>query len=282
MDNKPCVLLEERQITLGISEYLSSRIRDQKHSSEIIITLQDIESALINKFKCILPFDKKNLTLLTENMIESRNLYLNKLSNKSKFVLKNPIIQSVVKPNIYSEKSPANPFITTKQVPTKSLGLNHLQGLFSCFAGRVKINNVDIKTQTWPFGILFIPNFIDNNRVHNIATIIKNQSTQSSIIECLKSILKQSEISSSNIVDYSILNADNSTLHLKSIKNTNITFIWLGLSSSINISFKNNSNIEIPLFPGSLLKIDKLLSEWTGKIYTNNIPNQTALLFLSS
>lgn len=245
-----CPVLDDKQLTKEISDYLTAEKSSQLNNSVILVSASAFERRLNQKFKCSAELDRKRIIGMLETIVASRNRYL-ELSAKGRpiqlFTLTSDEQAPVIQPKLLSPKQPS---------PKLSIPKN----LSPCFSGRVQIENQDINTAHWPNGILLVPNFLSESEQLELRRNLQNPSSLSAKFECLSGLFSQYNFSSSVSDKPSIHQNTPHSPNMKINVEGTVILLIIGEVVSFLTNYKG-TNINIPLVSGSLLRIDSSLRD---------------------
>jgi len=244
-----CSVLDDKQLSREISDFLTSEKSRQKTSSNVSISLSEFEKKLGQKFKCSVEIDRERIIGMLTTMLAARNRYLESASRGQPVQLFTLDANESQQPSKHEETTHAE----------------NLDNLSPCFSGRVQVQGIDLKTSHWPLGILIIPNFLSEPQYLAFQTNIYNAQYLSSKLECLSQLFSQYKFTPSIPNKPSVhANIARSSGIKISIEKTTL-LLSIGEVVLFVINYKG-SDINIPLVSGSLLCLDSSLRDWNMKI----------------
>lgn len=252
-----CSVLEDRQITKEIADFLAAEKLRQSNKSNIEISLSAFEKRLSQKFKCSAELDRKRITVMLDTILASRNKYLETLSKGRPVQL---FILTAKEPETIDQlrSSPQSETISYSKVPSP---LN----LSPCFSGRIQVHGENINTSHWPEGIILIPNFLTESQQSFFLNNINISEPNSSRFDCLIELFSQynfaPSISGKILIHQTLPNSQSKQV------SANGTALFLSIGETVLFMLKRKGHdIHIPLVSGSLLRIDSSLKDWNSQI----------------
>lgn len=262
-----CSVLEDKQITKEIADFLASEKLRQSTKPNIEISLSAFERRLGQKFKCSAEIDRKRITDILNTIITARNKYLGSSSRGRPIQLFTLI---TIEPEIIERPKnfPQSETILSSKVPSP---LN----LSPCFSGRVQVHGENINTTYWPEGILLIPNFLTESQQLFFRNNMNISEPNSARFNCLLDLFSQYNFAPP--VSGKTLTYQNSQHSPPRQIIANGTILFLSIGETVLLTFKiRGANIQIPLVSGSLLRIDSSLKDWNSQIS----PPKTGMNFM--
>lgn len=237
-----CSVLEDKQITKEISDFLASEKTLQSNKPGVSISLSAFEKKLSQKFKCSVEVDRQRIIGMLTMILTARNRYLES-SSKGR-----PVQLFILTTD--------EPEIEPSQVEVPE---NIIPDLSPCFSGRVQIQGQDIKTAHWPSGFFIIPNFLTESQYQAFQQNIYNAQFTSEKLGCLSALFSQYKLAPSSPGKTSIHQNAARSSGIKINIDGIILLLAIGETVSFSTSYKG-TNITIPLVSGSLLCIDSSIS----------------------
>lgn len=252
-----CSVLEDRQITKEISDFLAAEKLHQSNKPNIEISLSAFETRLSQKFKCSAELDRKRITVMLDTILASRNKYLETLSKGRSVQL---FILTAMEPETTNQLKNF-PQLETISYSKAASPLN----LSPCFSGRVQVHGENINTSHWPEGVLLIPNFLTESQQSFFRNNMNISETNSARFNCLLELFPQYNFAPS--MPGKVLTHQNLPNSPAKQVNTNGTSLFLSIGETISFTLKRKGHdIHIPLVSGSLLRIDSSLNDCNCQI----------------
>lgn len=262
-----CSILEDKQITKEISDFLAAEKLRQSTKPNIEISLSAFEKRLSQKFNCSADLDRKRITDILNTIIISRNKYLESSSKGRPIQL---FTLNTIEPEIIEHPKS---FVQSETIPSSNAAspLN----LSPCFSGRVQVHGENINTARWPKGILFIPNFLTESQQLFFRNNMNISESNSARFNCLLELFSQYNFAPS--ISGKTLTHQNSPHSPTRQITANGTMFFLVIGETTLFTLKRRGeDIQIPLVSGSLLRIDSSLKDWNSQIS----PPKTGMNFI--
>ena len=278
---KPCVSLEEKQIVLGIAEFLNAQRLASTGPLNVAISLSALEAALAAKFGCQLPFNRERLLSLLESMISSRNRYLKTLAKGGplvQFVLVTdaPQIQPLVAIQLSRPRRvSAQPSVEERPGPDT-------EGLIPCFAGRVRFQGIDIRSDRWPPGLMLVPEFLNQHERGKLRmSLASGGAVPSASIQCLGQLLAARGFLGSppGSIDVVRTGPESKASNVSSTNGQDLALLTLGSETSLRLRMRGAQLIDVPLMPGALLCLSRNMAEWSAEVAAPKSGEQVSVLF---